>query len=583
MRNLLLTILTILLLESLLPRCANPKAPLGGPMDTIPPILLNTYPPIGQLNFEGREIILEFDERVTGDRLTSNLIITPQLDIKYKTTAKKNSLILKFEEDFPDSTTVTLNFFDGVTDVTEKNPAVNLSYVFSTGDFLDSMEVHGDVYDLLNGEKLEGQVVGLYPYSDTLDLLSVKPMYFTTSNEFGKFSIRNIKNGLYKILSFDDQNRNLQFEASSESHGFLSGTIQLDSIVTGLSIPIQSMNSSSLELISSRPLGNYFDVRYSKGLDSISINQDFDHNFLSETNTIRFYRPETLTLSDSIETFITVRDSVRSVRTDSVFVKFSESTRRPASFDMTLSPGSGNIKPQQNFILNFNKPIATIDTSLFSFKKDSLITVSLDSITTNFNNTAITIHQKFDTLKYFSDLKSIEDSLNSLLDAAQSDSLQSNDPDSLLTNSLDTLNNETSFKSKTRRISLKQTIQFEYQNGAFISIESDTIPSGVHEYSFERTKDNGTINLITNTTYPSYVIEVIDKRYNTIQTYPAASKLSLSLSPGEYGFRILIDENNDGRWSKGNFLRDLEPESVYVHPDFTQLRSNWDLTINISF
>ena len=52
-----------------LTKCANPGSPTGGPKDSIPPILINSYPPNGSINFTGTEIELEFDEKISSEKL----------------------------------------------------------------------------------------------------------------------------------------------------------------------------------------------------------------------------------------------------------------------------------------------------------------------------------------------------------------------------------------------------------------------------------------------------------------------------------------------------------------------------------
>ena len=117
-----ITALSILFLD----QCANPIPPTGGPKDTIPPSLISSNPALEELNFNKKLVRLSFDEFINADQIKSNLIITPNQDIKYSHLIKKNDLIIKLQSELTDSTTYIFNFFNGVTDITEKNPVEKL-------------------------------------------------------------------------------------------------------------------------------------------------------------------------------------------------------------------------------------------------------------------------------------------------------------------------------------------------------------------------------------------------------------------------------------------------------------------------
>ena len=404
MKQLLYSIVIILVLDALLSNCANPKTPTGGPQDTIPPTMINALPENGALNVDVQEIEIEFDEWITAEKLSQNLIITPQLDTKYKTIVKKNKLILKFEKAFPDSTTITLNFFDGITDITEKTPAVNLSYVFSTGDYLDSLTISGKVTDLFTQERIEKILVGIYPYTDTLNFFKSKPTYFTSTSKDGLFSISNIKNGPYKIVAFKDDNRNLLFDAAQEIYGFKQDVIQLDTSLTNINISTVQINASELKKISSKANGQYFDARYSKPIDSLTTNSELPYHLLSDLTTIRYYQIESYVPGDSIHTINNVYDSLSNSFIDTLYIKFNESIRKSANFDLTISPTTKSINIPHTYYFNFTKPVIKSDLSLVSWKLDSIYQFTIDStfnIKWNQSKTELTFTHSFDTAAYY--------------------------------------------------------------------------------------------------------------------------------------------------------------------------------------
>ena len=64
----------------LLGSCAQVAEITGGEKDTLPPTLIASLPPNGSVRFSGVVILLEFDERITLDRVRDRLLVSPPLD-----------------------------------------------------------------------------------------------------------------------------------------------------------------------------------------------------------------------------------------------------------------------------------------------------------------------------------------------------------------------------------------------------------------------------------------------------------------------------------------------------------------------
>ncbi|MEP3390020.1 MAG: Ig-like domain-containing protein, partial [Reichenbachiella sp.] len=311
--------------------CANQGSPSGGPRDTIPPLLIESIPVNKSINYKGQEFQFIFDERVNADKLKSQLLITPHIENKFNVKVRKNELTLTFDEPFNDSTTFTLNFSDGVVDVTEKNPAINLSFAFSTGNYIDSIYVNGKITDLYTNQDKDGFIVGLYQLTDSIDLLKDKPRYFAKTNKQGQFLIENIKNGYYKILTFSDENKNLILNPETEDHGFLSDSIDLTLSRDSVRIQTQLINASEFKSIRSKKTGRYFDVQYNKPfiqyhltkLDSTNTLPIPPNNRVKGNKILRFYPRETYQYDiDSLGLIITAIDSMFNQRIDTAYIQY---------------------------------------------------------------------------------------------------------------------------------------------------------------------------------------------------------------------------------------------------------------------
>ena len=145
--------LLILLLYS----CATPTTPTGGPRDENPPQIDTTLStPNFQTRFLKQDISLTFNEWVMLEDVFNQVIISPPLQFKPEIYIKKKSVIIKWDEreTLRENVTYTFNFGESVKDLTEKNPAEKLRFVFSTGDFIDSLTLSGKVVDAVDGKPL---------------------------------------------------------------------------------------------------------------------------------------------------------------------------------------------------------------------------------------------------------------------------------------------------------------------------------------------------------------------------------------------------------------------------------------------
>src|SRR5580704_6183819 len=124
--------------------CANEKAPEGGKKDTTPPKLKKLNPPNKTLHFASDRIEITFDEYIKPTGFAQTLI-SPPMDKRPDFKINGKTLVIKFKSKLRDSTTYTINFAEDIKDVNEGNILNNFTYVFSTGDFIDSQKISGTI------------------------------------------------------------------------------------------------------------------------------------------------------------------------------------------------------------------------------------------------------------------------------------------------------------------------------------------------------------------------------------------------------------------------------------------------------
>ncbi len=559
MKRLIYLFLFVLLIDLSFQKCANPGRPTGGPKDTIPPTLIYANPSLGTTNFNESEIELEFSEFINADKIKQQLIITPKSDIQYKSIVKRNKLIIKLEDDLADSTTYNFSFADAVTDITEKNPVVNLSLAFSTGDYIDSLSLRGYVEELMEGLPGKGYLVGLYPLSDTLDYFSQNPLYFSTTNDSGTFKMNYLKEGDYKILAFFDDNRNLLLDPETESHGFLEDTVSLYSNLELETIRSLLQNVKPLKLINSRPIGPYVESKFNKMIDTYTIHPtNLNHNIIGENrDVIRIYKPEFVDYSDSLTLYLTASDSLNNTVTDTLKFAFLESNRKPASFSYTINRNILPLEDTFKLKLDFNKPITQTNFIGVSIQADSLVTYTPSFDTAwNPNKTSLNLFGTYSV--------TILDSmiLNSLPDSVKLDSL--GNPHDNIQRSL--------------------PLDLVFPKGTFISVEQDSSLSKTLSIQERKTSQGGKLLIRTITDFESYTLQLLNEKGKV--AYQSSEKSEIifnNISPGKYLIRILIDNNQDGRWSYGNLLANKEPEEIFIYAEETSIRENWVIELDIAF
>ena len=205
----------------LLMACAQVRELQGGEKDTLPPLLLAAEPANATLRFSGDRIVLRFNERIKLERVRDRLLISPPLDKSPEVNVSSGEeVVITLRAPLAPNTTYTFNLGEAVTDITEGNPAVGLTYVISTGDVLDSAEAEGTVINAFTDEPEADVLVILHTDTDTAGFTSGRPGYFTRTDKQGHFHLRNLREGPYRLHALQDQNANFRKDLPNERLAF---------------------------------------------------------------------------------------------------------------------------------------------------------------------------------------------------------------------------------------------------------------------------------------------------------------------------------------------------------------------------
>lgn len=213
--------------------CANTTTPpTGGPKDTIPPVLEEIYPVLGQTNVpvHKTQLKIEFNEYVKV-KDPKSLFLSPPLEKAPKHKIKGKSVIVYFENDLDSNKTYTLDLTNAIADNNEGNMFPGFTLVFSTGDVIDSMMVTGIVQDCNNLKPIKGATVMLYKDHADSALFLKRPDAAVKTDEWGFFSMRNIQDTVYRMYAIIDENNNNIYEPESEKVAFIDTLVRPVTVV----------------------------------------------------------------------------------------------------------------------------------------------------------------------------------------------------------------------------------------------------------------------------------------------------------------------------------------------------------------
>ena len=197
-----------LLLILVILSCAKMGQPDGGWYDETPPSITYCSPKDKATDVKTRKINIVFDEYIQVDNPTEKVVVSPpQLETpEIKAAGKK--IVVELKDSLKTSTTYTVDFSDAISDNNEGNPLGNFTYTFSTGNQIDTLEVSGHVVDANNLEPIKGILVGLYSNLSDTAFTSQSMLRVSRTDSRGKFIIRGIAPGNYKIYALEDADGN---------------------------------------------------------------------------------------------------------------------------------------------------------------------------------------------------------------------------------------------------------------------------------------------------------------------------------------------------------------------------------------
>jgi uncharacterized protein (DUF2141 family) len=508
--------------------CGRRGSPSGGPKDETPPVLIKADPPNKTTGFNTDRIRLYFDEYIRLENVLNQLIVSPPLKNQPQITPmggarKYVEIILK--DTLLENTTYTLNFGQSVVDNNEGNPNNFLTYVFSTGDYIDSLSLSGAVADGFNRSPDPFISVMLYEadtaYTDST-VYKQPPYYITnTLDSAVTFRLENLKAGAYHLIAIKDEGRNNVFDPSADKVGFVADTVIL-------------------------PTDSVFQLRLFREIPSYGV---LPPSFAASNRIVFGYNgaeiPEVSLLTqlpDSVRTLL-----VKEPGKDSLNLWFTPFSADSLIFEVR--------HPKiETLVDTFSlKPVnATRDTLTFSWSPSRVL---------NFTDTVF--------LNATIPLRSIDTSLFRMMDA---DSLPV-----ALESQLDTSQNRVRLDFPKDP---NQTYFIEILPGGisdFFETANDTLRT---RWGTGSPADYGNLRMsLQGTPRFPLIVELIGQKNELVRSKYLTGYEEVEfpyLNPGNYRIRIIFDANQNGKWDTGSFLEKKQPERVIYYPGAIEMRANWE-------
>ena len=603
LRTLHLAAVAALLL--MLSACARMGNPDGGWFDEQPPRVVGSMPKEQSIGIGNKKITIFFDEYIKLDNPSEKVVISPpqleQADIR--THGKRITVELK--DSLKPNTTYTVDFSDAISDNNEGNPMGNYTFTFSTGDHIDTLEVGGTVLEAENLEPIKGILVGLYDIGDgssdfsaTDTLLRSAPMQrVSRTDSRGRFHVKGVAPGRYRVFALQDVDANYVWNAKSEKVAFLhtvvvptskpdirQDTLWRDSlhiadiVQTGYThflpddLVLRAFTEKQTDryyIKSERTEANNFKIYFSYGHEKLPRIRPLDFDSTSTIIVEPTVNQDTITywLAD---TALVNRDTLTVEM--NYFANDTTGVLREHTDTLTLlskQPYSRRLKQQQEAFEKWQKqqerrrkrgqpvqeampaPELKMEYMVPSgLDPDHNLTFKSPTPLVKADTAAIHLYQKIDTLWY------------------RAHYLFGEKP---------------GYPRNYQLISEWQPgseYSLEIDSAAFVDIYGTASRAYKQGFKVRSTDEYATVVItLSGMNGKNVVVELLSQSDKPVKKTAAEGGVATFyyVKPGTYYMRMFVDENNNGLWDTGSYTELRQPEPCYYYPGKLECRAKWDL------
>ena len=599
MKRFTLFLLALIGLTSLIAACANQGAgPDGGPYDETPPRIVGMTAPERLQNGKRTKFSLVFNELIKVDNPTEKIIVSPPQIETPEIKVSGRRITVELLDSMRPNTTYTVDFSDAITDNNEGNPLGQYTYIFSTGQTTDTMQMSGYVLNAEDLEPVKGILAGLYQQHHDSVFAQRAFDRVARTDASGFFSIKGVAPDRdYRLYALQDADGDFHFTQPSEMLGFLHNDLRAGAFRDTRydTLWVDSVRYDSIRIIpythftpddlvvrafkidvntrhylkAQRDVPEWFTTFFTgpsrkrptiQGLN-FDASKAFVVNASAGNDTLTYWLADTTLLR---------QDTLRFAYT---YDNWDDSLAQmlPKTDTLELVPKTTFAKRAANEakeLEKWNKQREKREKrGDFSKSQPPMVALQLraDVSSSLVPNRNILIQfdqplQRFDTKKLHLRLKK--------------DSTYHDAP-----YALDTVPNNILAYRLRAEWRPGQEYQLVIDSAAMTSLYGRVNLATDNKFSIAKLEDFGTVFLSLSNAHESTVVQLLGSDGKPVAQAPTKNGRAefYYVQPGKYYLRCFFDRNGDGKWTTGSWSPRRDPEEVYYFPKEIEVRANWDL------
>ena len=599
MKRFTLFLLALIGLTSLIAACANQGAgPDGGPYDETPPHIVGMTAPERLQNGKRTKFSLVFNELIKVDNPTEKIIVSPPQIETPEIKVSGRRITVELLDSMRPNTTYTVDFSDAITDNNEGNPLGQYTYIFSTGQTTDTMQMSGYVLNAEDLEPVKGILAGLYQQHHDSVFAQRAFDRVARTDASGFFSIKGVAPDRdYRLYALQDADGDFHFTQPSEMLGFLHNDLRAGAFRDTRydTLWVDSVRYDSIRIIpythftpddlvvrafkvdvntrhylkAQRDVPEWFTTFFTgpsrkrpiiQGLN-FDASKAFVVNASAGNDTLTYWLADTMLLR---------QDTLRFAYT---YDNWDDSLAQmlPKTDTLELVPKTTFAKRAANEakeLEKWNKQREKREKrGDFSKSQPPMVALQLraDVSSSLVPNRNILIQfdqplQRFDTKKLHLRLKK--------------DSTYHDAP-----YALDTVPNDILAYRLRAEWRPGQEYQLVIDSAAMTSLYGRVNLATDNKFSIAKLEDFGTVFLSLSNAHESTVVQLLGSDGKPVAQAPTKNGRAefYYVQPGKYYLRCFFDRNGDGKWTTGSWSPRRDPEEVYYFPKEIEVRANWDL------
>ena len=201
--------------------------PPGGPVDTMPPEVVEIVPNPGAIDIStSTNIEVTFSEGMNRKTVEDAIFISPWPSEEINFGWKRKKMKIEFEDTLKENRTYVLTIGAKSSDLRNNKMTESFSMAFSTGDHIDEGQVAGAVH---SGSGVEGTLVCAYSLADSSDVDPTKILadYYTQCSQQGNYQLMYVAPGNYRLFAIRDRDGNRKYTRGIDALGVTTSDVIL--------------------------------------------------------------------------------------------------------------------------------------------------------------------------------------------------------------------------------------------------------------------------------------------------------------------------------------------------------------------